>query len=1280
MANTYTCKSIDHICSIASSKKFHNWKTIWNDKANKSLKKKRRNPNLLFKGDKIILPKSDQKKESKQADQSHKFAVSNLTPSLNLRILNIDFTPLKKAKYELTIKEVDEPIRGKTDDKGEIKIKKIPPLSKEATLVVTVPPQDIKDNGAEGDDDVLRSKVENKSEVPLTWKLKIGGLNPIKEDAPNKKCISGIQQRLNNLGIDAGPVDGKMGSATKAAIETFQCLFKLTKDGDPAQQATQTELEKVHDKNSYIGPPQGEIKDISPISSKKSNRTTENDIGFVAPHLKDAGDFEFFNNLVIRPIYRISLKLGDVERLFPWPINTQAGRLARLQVLGLFYWPLNHRVAAGKKAKPSGARYNVNQAAYTTAWKYFKDKFCGGGNDTAAETELKKRIKEWIVQRYDGTEAGSSYNSGGETTGGGLLPVAAGEDDKGNPKGVDEKKSHFAKIRLPGGWSFFDAGSKQTANMEKRYSGTGMYDSVYKFEKTCYSINKILGKIPLLAIVEEYWPKEKKWKPANDVQVYFQLLKPYDLPNFDKNRKVHQQLNRPPLIGSVYSVTHPTEPNYDAGQGSKYYMEEVWDKYSYDPNDDDPQDNNCHKDCGGKRGYKIGGNKGNINIFRTGRYLGFAKEHGKPPKALINEKNIVKRVLDPVPNLNEVKKVTSNKHPSSVKCYSNEQGEAGVLFMPSRCSGDRYRFRVYVGPNTLSGAGSDGKGDAAVKVDTGTFVIWRNMRMSRFIQQEIANANQFKDKMVKDYFNIPAATDAKRKEMARRFGLADTTDQWKGLPYLDLDTVSDGKVGNDEDGIRVAFAKAFCELELDPGLTTEVQDGKQTVKAEKLENAEWKSAVECAIKDLKAFFINPAINAFDLDTLLYRISAPINDADIDVTNGFIFPTRTRLAYIAANGAQKNKLKHPPTSNATIKIYLDWLGHMFTKYLYPAFMRHVSKNGYLPGITIVQGAALSNLDGVKPLTGYGIPSLFGIGTSYAGAFVMMGKEKYAQKIGNLPAVGYGYTACVIHEIGHVIFKAHAPSWPHAGGFRTDRHDSFGDIADYGTVVVSGKNLKKQIPKHGTCGMSYRDCEGFFCSRCLLQLRGWDILSGKVKSNTNNPLSFTAIPTANSRHEKIYVKKGNAVKFNVSPAGGSGTYSYKWKFGDGNEANVKRPTHRYANAGVYSASITVTDTGDSQKTATGSVTVTITEPIGFTAGPAGNPTPTVANQEVTFSVTPSGGSGEYKYKWQYISKGTTWNVAGPKHRFTTAGDKKVKVTVTDKNDARNRKHGYATVKVN
>ena len=74
------------------------------------------------------------------------------------------------------------------------------------------------------------------------------------------------------------------------------------------------------------------------------------------PVALDTDEKKHINTIAIRPQYRISLRLGDIETLFPWSIGTQTGRLARMQVLGLFNWPLNHRVAAGKTAKPAGDR------------------------------------------------------------------------------------------------------------------------------------------------------------------------------------------------------------------------------------------------------------------------------------------------------------------------------------------------------------------------------------------------------------------------------------------------------------------------------------------------------------------------------------------------------------------------------------------------------------------------------------------------------------------------------------------------------------------------------------------------------------------------------------------------------------------------------------------------------------------------------------------------------------------------------------------------------------
>lgn len=825
-------------------------------------------------------------------------------------------------------------------------------------------------------------------------------------------------------------------------------------------------------------------------------------IGHVAPSFDS--DHITYNTLVIRPEYRISLRLGEIDRLFPWDISTKAGRLARLQVLGLFYWPLSHRVAAGKEAKPAGTRLADNQAGYTEAWKYFKEKFCGvskasldadaeAGNDKG-EAELKKRLKEWVAQRCDGTADGSSYNTGGESTGGGLLPLPAEEDSKGKPK-PDETEGHFAKLRFPGGWSFFKGTGGHDANQDPSMAGKGfalaMYDSVHVLEQKCCDINPGFGRIPLIAKVEERYGSDGEWRPASKVWVYFQLLKPYALPDFDSGRGVHQQLNRPPLIGSVYSVTNPTPPNYESGHGPKYFMEKLWDKYEYDKNTKNPQLNNCHEDCGGKRktGNQEDGSDVKDILFKLGKVEGFSADHKDPPADILDDGK-GKRVLDPAPKLNQVEEVTDAKHPHSVKTQTNDDGEAGVIFLPSRCSGDCYRIRAFIGPDTMAGSGSDGQGKQAVRVDTGTFVIWRNLRMSRFLRQKITASAQFNDKMVNQHFGRadgdPLGANDKR-DWAKDFGLVNSSNNWVGLPDLEFEHLSEGKVGSVEDGIRVSFAKAFCEFETDPGF----------VPNEALTQDEWNAAVQCGLADAKLVFqpSNADANRFDLDTMLYREAA---NADINkVENGFIFPARNVAAYAAAVGNNSALL-----SGANANAWKGVIKGIFFSWLYSGFMRHVARNGYLPGVTIVQGAALTNLES-EP--GYGM-GLFGIGTHFAGAFVMKGITVYATSIGSLPGTGYGYAACVAHEFGHVIFKVHAPGLDPgggtAGGTRENRHDSNGNL----TVAVAANDANgnpRGEPKHGTCLMSYRDCEGFFCARCLLQLRGWNILANKIQNDTRHP---------------------------------------------------------------------------------------------------------------------------------------------------------------------------------
>jgi hypothetical protein len=93
-----------------------------------------------------------------------------------------------------------------------------------------------------------------------TFKLSIGRLDPIHGNAPDAECTAGVQQRLNNLGFDAGAVDGICGPRTRSAIKRFQDKFKIDENkADPndngkmkpyAGSQTLAALLKYHDRPS----------------------------------------------------------------------------------------------------------------------------------------------------------------------------------------------------------------------------------------------------------------------------------------------------------------------------------------------------------------------------------------------------------------------------------------------------------------------------------------------------------------------------------------------------------------------------------------------------------------------------------------------------------------------------------------------------------------------------------------------------------------------------------------------------------------------------------------------------------------------------------------------------------------------------------------------------------------------------------------------------------------------------------------------------------------------
>jgi hypothetical protein len=189
--------------------------TVWNDAANAALKEARKNGELLLPGDRLTVTPIRPKQLDRAAGQRHVFRRKNVPATVTLFLLDDEGAPFAGKKYEVSIEEKVH--SGTTGEDGKIEVP-IEPSSRDGELKVWV------------DEPGLPS--------PWTCELRLGELYPIDHTI-------GVQQRLSNLGLYAGDLDGETGPATKAAISAFQAEQKLTASGE-IDQATRDKLVEVH--------------------------------------------------------------------------------------------------------------------------------------------------------------------------------------------------------------------------------------------------------------------------------------------------------------------------------------------------------------------------------------------------------------------------------------------------------------------------------------------------------------------------------------------------------------------------------------------------------------------------------------------------------------------------------------------------------------------------------------------------------------------------------------------------------------------------------------------------------------------------------------------------------------------------------------------------------------------------------------------------------------------------------------------------------------------------
>lgn len=213
----------------------------------------------------------------------------------------------------------------------------------------------------------------------------------------------------------------------------------------------------------------------------------------------------------------------------------------------------------------------------------------------------------------------------------------------------------------------------------------------FNVEKAFYDANTRIGALPIIAKVERCVGGE--WEAAPGVQVHFQLAAP-DVPPAG-NAAAAPELRTETRVRNTGAGT-PLGP-------ARYVQAAI---AATPAAAGDPQADNCPDTRGGKR--KPGAGQA-TDYFETTDRAGFNTVNGAA----------------------QLPVAQASRHPLAVVATTNAQGEAGVIFRPSRQGGDRFKLRAFLDPVGVTA--SDGTGADAVAAETGTFVVWRSLRVSRYV-------------------------------------------------------------------------------------------------------------------------------------------------------------------------------------------------------------------------------------------------------------------------------------------------------------------------------------------------------------------------------------------------------------------------------------------------------------------------------------------------------------------------------------------------------------------
>ncbi len=182
----HVASAVDCMSSVAARHGFRTWRTLYESPLNEPLRQARRDPNVLAKGDAIVVDRWE-RVESRKTTARHRFKTSVVPTFLRIR-----FERMKPTRYVLVVD-------------GETHEREVP---RDGLIEHPIRPNA---TGAE-----LRVYFDEHPEpFSLAWTLELGKLCPVDK-------LRGVKERLNNMGFGAGREDEDDDPGTRRAVMAFQ--------------------------------------------------------------------------------------------------------------------------------------------------------------------------------------------------------------------------------------------------------------------------------------------------------------------------------------------------------------------------------------------------------------------------------------------------------------------------------------------------------------------------------------------------------------------------------------------------------------------------------------------------------------------------------------------------------------------------------------------------------------------------------------------------------------------------------------------------------------------------------------------------------------------------------------------------------------------------------------------------------------------------------------------------------------------------------------------------